>query len=362
MKSKACLHVDLQVFECSGTEISMQNDVIIAVNICTYRRMQQVHKNLEKICHSAFFDKKAEGYYGRLHVFITDNAGEWEESENTFIHIRRNPAGNTGGSGGFQCGIVSIRAYPIKFSHVLFMDDDVEFELESFYILFEFLRFAEKESRERPIAGRMFCADAPEIQYTAAEVWNGGDIRHIGFRKNIEEVEKEPAVEYCAGADYGGWWFCCFPYSFVAENDIMPFFIHCDDVEYGLRCEKKPIILKGVQVWHKTYEYRQNPIIHYYDTRNPLFVNEKYALLPEPQKMLESWKRKITRFHMKGDYASEYYAIKGMEDFLKGVNWLYAIDPERKHKRLQKAQIHKYINAILWRVTERKLRKKYHIL
>lgn len=133
----------------------------------------------------------------------------------------------------------------------------------------------------------------------------------------------------------------------------------CDDVEYGLRCGKTPIILNGIQVWHETYEYRQTPIINYYDTRNPLFVNEKYDLLPKTQIMLDIWKDKITDFHVKKDYESEYYTILGMYDFLKGIKWLEKVDSCKKHKRLQNAKICRYKNSVLWRVTQWKLKRKY---
>ena len=51
--------------------------------------------------------------------------------------------------------------------------------------------------------------------------------------RDVYKRQTQGRVIYDADADYGGWWFCCFPYVFVQENDVLPFFIHCDDVEYG---------------------------------------------------------------------------------------------------------------------------------
>ena len=238
----------------------------------------------------------------------------------TTSHIFHNPKGNVGGSGGFQAGIEAIRASGREYAYVIFMDDDVRFELGSFYKLFDYVQTMPQELMFRPIAGRMYRLDQPEIQYTAAEIWNSGDIKHIGFQKYHSEVEKESEVNVDSCADYGGWWFCAFPYEFVKVNDIMPFFIHCDDVEYGLRCGEAPIIIKGVNVWHEVFEFRQTPIMNYYDTRNPLFVNEKYGLLPEKHELLAKWKEKITGFHVRGDYASEYYTICGLYDNMRGLN------------------------------------------
>lgn len=110
-----------------------------------------------------------------------------------------------------------------KTLHVVFMDDDVEFDISCFYKLFDFLQMVDKENADRPVAGRMFRMDNRQIQYTAAEIWNAGNIRHVGLNKSIEEIQKEPDVEWNSGAEYGGWWFCCFPYEFVRENDVLPF-------------------------------------------------------------------------------------------------------------------------------------------
>lgn len=158
-----------------------------------------------------------------LQVYIIDNACELEESDSEFIHLIHNPRGNVGGSGGYQYGIEVIRNAGKDFTNVVFMDDDVEFDISCFYKLFDFLQMVDKENADRPVAGRMFRMDNRQIQYTAAEIWNAGNIRHVGLNKSIEEIQKEPDVEWNSGAEYGGWWFCCFPYEFVRENDVLPF-------------------------------------------------------------------------------------------------------------------------------------------
>lgn len=336
--------------------------VCIAVNICTYKREESIRHIIEKIRNSLFFQERAASVYaGALYLFITDNAGEMDEIESRHIRLKHNPQGNTGGSGGYQHGIGMIREAGTEFTHVVFMDDDVDFEMSCFYRLYDFLRTVEAEDMDRPVAGRMIRMDNRAVQYTAAEIWNGGHIQHVGFNKDLSEIDSEPWAEYNAGADYGGWWFCCYPWSFVKENDIMPFFLHCDDVEYGLRCRRPPIILKGVQVWHESFEHNSTPLICYYDTRNTLYVNEKYRLQPDAHKVLADWKAKISAYHLHREWDYEYYAIRGMYDFLKGVRWLYRIHPGKYHQRLQRAWVCRYKNSILWRVTESRFKRKYKI-
>ena len=140
------------------------------------------------------------------------------------------------------------------------------------------------------------------------------------------------------------------------KNDILPFFIHCDDAEYGLRHGGRPIVINGIQVWHETFEKRQTPLILYYDTRNSLFVNQIYGFLPEWKTVLEDWKTKITKFHIQRDWATEYYVILAMNDFIKGINWLKRVDPEKYHKKLEKIKSCKIKNAVCWRIVEKRFK------
>ena len=327
-------------------------NINIAVNICTYHRNDFVEHNISKLLQSKFFDLTDRDYYGKLHIFVIDNGCELECHDGDFLHVFHNK--NTGGSGGFQRGIEEIRNSNIDFSYVIFMDDDVKFELDAFYILYDFLVSVPEQYELNPVAGRMFCLDKPDIQYTAAEIWNYGDLKHVEYMRKITPDDYcYGNVVYDSGADYGGWWFCCFPMSFVRTNDVLPFFIHCDDVEYGLRCGRAPIIIEGVHVWHETFDKRQTPIMLYYDTRNPLFVNAIHFPWLDSQAVLNKWHETITSYHVAGDFVSEYYVIRGMLDFLKGLKWLKHVDSERYHRRLLNMKGNKWKNAISWRVAEK---------
>ena len=333
------------------------NDVRLALNICTYKREEFIRHNLSLLLNSKFFNKNETEYFGKLDIFVVDNASEIEFENTMGLHLIHNK--NTGGAGGFQRGIEEIRRYD-NFTHVIFMDDDVRFEMESFYILFDFLRHVDELNANRPIAGRMFDIDNPNIQWTAAEVWNRGMPEHIEFLRDVSDLSNpyiHGKVVMDSQADYGGFWFCCYPVEFVAKNDLLPLFIHCDDVEYGLRCGKHPIIIEGVQVWHETWEKKFNPFMLYYDTRNTLFVNTIYGLFPNPTQVLNNWKETITKYHVMGDFLSEYMVILAMRDYLRGLDWLKRIDSGKHHKKLQNVKTNKYKNAISWRIVQWKYKR-----
>lgn len=323
----------------------MQN-IKLALNICTYKREKEIKSNLDLLYTSSFFNSDDKEHYGRLHIFVVDNASELDFDEHEFIHVIKNR--NTGGSGGFQRGIEEIRKYD-DFSHVIFMDDDVTFELSCFYILFDFLRNVEGEDALRPVAGRMFDKDNPSVQYTSAEIWNGGDIKHVEFMRDISDGSYTPGkVIYESGAEYGGFWFCCYPMSFVRGNDIKPFFLHCDDVEYGLRTGKSPIIIEGVQVWHETWDKKFSPVIVYYDTRNPLFVNEMFGMVADKKEIKKLREERMLFYHYRKDYLSEYMVYLGVRDYFKGKDWLWNLDGEENHKKIQKNRGLKKCLAFVW--------------
>ena len=136
----------------------------------------------------------------------------------------------------------------------------------------------------------------------------------------------------------------------------MPFFIHCDDVEYGLRCGEVPIIIEGVQVWHETWEKKMSPEMVYYDVRNSLFVNKMYGINQNYNQIISEWKNKIGYYHARHKYNYEYMGIKGMADYLKGNEWLSRVDSMEYHSNLQKKKGIKLLNALIWRILTMKIK------
>ena len=319
--------------------------VNFAIVICTYKREELLRKTLQEL------EQVKSVLKEKIEVFVVDNASELSLLQEKWLHLYHNP--NTGGSGGFSRGMDEVVKFYSDFSstHVLLMDDDVMVQPESILRLYSLLSYMKDEHAEDIVAGRMFRLDKPWVQYTAAEIWNGGDLRHIGFELDMGNRENLEKVNDNSGAEYGGWWFCCIPYEFVKDNRPLPFFLHCDDVEYGLRHGGTPIILNGIQVWHETYEYRQSPVVAYYDMRNSLIVNAMYGQLKPKKELLSWWKEKITEAHVEEDYQLEFMLIIGMWDFLKGVKWLKRMDIEKNHvHRICALKIkNKLITAVAWR-------------
>ena len=330
------------------TEDPPDRMISLSLVICTYKRKESLEENLDHIRKDPELRKLFQEK--RFIVRVVDNAKELSDSYGKGIRVYPNE--NTGGSGGFSRGMEeSVKEKKLyQTSHVILMDDDVKLQVESLHRLYALLSHIRPKYAQEPVAGRMFRLDRREIQYTAAEIWNGGDLRHIGWNQDMTVKENLPSMNNNEGAEYGGWWFACYPIEYVEKNRPLPFFLHCDDVEYGLRHGGTPIILNGIQVWHETYEYRQSPVTAYYDTRNTLIVNAMIGKLPPKEIVLGEWKRKISEAHVQGDYLLERMHILGLMDAAKGKKYLYKCQKSKKYAQLYKRRkASKIGNAILWR-------------
>lgn len=335
--------------------------VQLAVNICTYHREQQLLENLRVFQESLFFQTNSK-LYGKLEIVVTDNGRSFRyEADNEYITVCEND-NEGGGSGGFARGLTEIKRKNETFhpTHIVFMDDDVQFQMESFYRLFTFLSLVKREYQDRPVAGRMFRLDSRYIQYTAAEHWNRGNIVHIN--ENLDMTKRSNIWKQEEEGEYGGWWFCTYPAEYALENQPFPFFIHCDDVEYGLRYQKPAIVVKGVQVWHETFEHRITPEIVYYDTRNALAVNAMQGYMRDREQFIGDWKKKLSDYHNTGNQALKYMCILGMDHFIRKKTFYKAKGkiPEFHVKMKERIEILRYFTPLYHRYIECKLRKQYN--
>ena len=333
----------------------------ISLLSCTYKRKKEILRNIQKIKKSRFYRSEDE-LFGKMDLCVIDNGSELEVAEEAYYKLVHNP--NTGGSGGFTRGILEARKDANRYgtTHVIFMDDDVLFLEETFSRLYAFLSLVKEAYQDEVIAGRMFRLDQRNIQYTASEIWNKSQIIHRGYNLDMSDSEHLLNVND-RGGEYTGWWFGCFPMSFVQENLPLPFFLHCDDVEYGLRHGGEPIVLNGIQVWHETAEYRMTSTIAYYDMRNSMIVNTIYDLVTNCDEILISWKEKISEQHINKNFHTERMIIKGMMDYCKGPNYWLALNSTKKNNKLKrKKHVNRYINSFLWRITEIWIKKMFEVL
>ena len=310
---------------CSSSE--PDNNIRLALIICSYGKGEEVLSTTERL--KGINDIK---------IYVVDNKKEIPERESECLTVCHNE--NTGGSGGFAKGLELVRKDwgSYGFSHVIFMDDDAYVNPEAIKRTIALLSYMKDDNTDRSVAGRMFLLEEPWVQYTASEIWNLGDIEHVQSGYDMTRREILPEINKGKGGQYSGFWFSCVPYSFAKDNNPLQLFLHCDDVEYGLRMNREPVILNGIQVWHESPLRRGNRIAAYYDIRNSMIVNslgyDDRSVKEAAGNVLRAWRKRLKIYQDNHDCDSEGMALLAMEHFLEGPEWVYKTDGEKLHQRL----------------------------
>lgn len=306
------------------TEVEAQQEVNLAVVICTCRREKEVIANLERI---SGMDIKE-----RPEIFLIDNGNtltlnmlpEW-------VHLV--PNRNCGGAGGFTRGMMEALKNP-AFTHVILMDDDIILNPDVLRKTGCFLSVVKKEWQDAPLGGALLERDIPWKQFECGAFWNRGEIRGCGQYQDLRKRESLLKNTEVQDWDYGGWWYCAIPVSAIREKGLpLPLFIHRDDIEYGIRLGKL-MTLNGIGVWHEAVIKKLPQMGEYYDIRNMAIVN---AIHHNDWDSRE-WKRFLVKWvagnFLRGRYSYIYLNICGMLDFLKGERWLEESDGVEIHAKV----------------------------
>lgn len=304
--------------------------IMLAAVICTYRREAFVLRNLNAI-RSGIREREPE-LNGCLDVILADNGKSLsipDEPQTVLL-----PGKNCGGSGGFTRGLLA--AYlSRRYTHVLFMDDDIVFESETLARTIRFLQVANQTEQPMCIGGHMLIKDRPTIQYEAGASYVHGWLRPNG--RGVDLAERGALLENARprASQFNSWWYCCFPIKVVDEIGLpLPLFIKADDVEYGLRMQPEVVHVNGIGVWHMAFAEKYSPHLEYYIKRNELLVSAIHG--SGDSVLVSAVKLTGCCFHalqLKQGARIEF-ALRGYDDFLKGPDFLLKTDPEALNTEL----------------------------
>lgn len=289
----------------------------IGIDICTFRRESFVLGNLERIRREVA-EKEDALLHGHLEVFISDNGQTLDAKKlnNDIIHIV--PNRNVGGAGGFTRGMIEIlkaNEQGAGITHVLVMDDDIVFSLDVLYRTYLLLCLRKDKYKNAFVGGAMLRLDKPYHQVENGACWNEGRLISHKANLNLADLRACATNELLEYHEYNAWWYCCIPMSVVRPDNLpLPLFIRGDDVEYGLRNCRQLMTLNGICVWHEPFESKYSSITYYYILRNQVFGE-------------------INRYR----YKNAILLIRGVRDFLKGIDWLKETDAEALHKEVMAA-------------------------
>lgn len=308
-------------------ESAFVREVRLALAICTFRREQYVYENMRRLS-DGDFDRLGDS----LSVIIVDNGGTLDSSLlPQELDISVFPNRNYGGSGGFTRGIIEACRSEKKPTHILLMDDDIQFTCQTVYRTVTFSECAEKEIR---ISAAMLPTDDASVQFEAGAKWTGGEIRHLKSGLKVSERDALFANNEEETPDYGAWWYFMMPLT-VTENGLpFPFFIKTDDIEYGLRSRLDIVTQNGIGVWHEPFASKFSFYLTYYIKRNELVTNifhckrHKRAAV---KKLIKSVGRVLVSY----TYRSADFVFDAYKDFLSGVDFFLATDEEKLNNELR---------------------------
>jgi galactofuranosylgalactofuranosylrhamnosyl-N-acetylglucosaminyl-diphospho-decaprenol beta-1,5/1,6-galactofuranosyltransferase len=343
------------VFEAGwiATNQLANREVSLAIVSCTFKKEKYIKNTVNAILQEQSLHNK------RFKVFVVDNGRTLAEQEFEDERVQLIPNRNLGGAGGFTRGLVEALQEDV-YSHILFMDDDVELEGDVIQKLFSLYEYAESDFA---VAGSMLDLYKKHVLWEAGAVYARSLLESGSLKSGYEPFELAPLKNKLdlqapdslntllleEPVDYGAFWFFAFPKRFVDEIGLpMPFFIKGDDVEYSLRIKQqfqdKLIAFPSIAVWHEPF-YAKFPVWDtYYYFRNFLITHAINGSLGYTDAVKDITKR-ICYTLLFFDYNYAGMLVKAFEDFAKGPEFIKNSDPEALHADiLRLSKIHKNQN------------------
>lgn len=266
-----------------------------------------------------------------FHMFVVDNGRTLDAQALSDEDVTVIPNPNVGGAGGFARGMIAAQDSPVGFTHVILMDDDVRMSVESFKRTFSLLSLVTDEYALACLNGAMLELERPWVHYEdVAYVRKVGGYSRIKLNLDITSqddiVHNEMVdVESVFNArTYGAWWYSCIPVALIEEHGLpMPFFVRCDDVEYGARLNAKYMAMSGICVWHAGFGRRFAPNVACYQyVRNMMAMMALHGDFFDQRVFLFRFWRTCHYLMRTMDYDAASLWLDGMEDYLKGPEFL----------------------------------------
>lgn len=315
-------------------EPSAVRSVRLALCTTTFRKEEFIVPNIEAIKREVL--ESAEPISKAFHMYVVDNGRTLDVKALSDEGVTIIPNANTGGAGGFARGMLA--GLEGDATHLLLMDDDVRVSPESFKRAFNLLSLVNDKYREAFLNGAMLSIEQPTLQYEdVARVREDGVYDKIKPDLHVDRIcdlVKNETIDVEVENAYGAWWFCCIPASAVRKHGLpLPLFIRCDDVEYGMRCQPTMMCMGGICVWHDGFEGRFRAAVDCYQyVRNFLILIAVDNKSSERMFMLR-FLRTFNIYLRSMNYESAELMLDGLEDYLKGPNYLAHVDSEALVKR-----------------------------
>ena len=311
--------------------------VHIAADICTFHREQFVQRNLT-VLKKAILENPDSPLNGHFDVYVIDNGQSLNREDLPSDAVHLYPNINAGGTGGFTRGILEILKDRKKsgYTHIIFLDDDAVLEPDAFLRTYALLSFVREEYEKACISGMLMDLNRPWQLNESGAILDGFRMKPLG---SGIDLRKENSVCECRSlpdSDYAGWWYACYPIGVIREDNLpVPFFIHFDDIEYGLRSEGRVIRFAGISVWHEGQDRRNSQSMLYYDIRNGLVTNALRRAGGDWKNLRDYCCTAILYDSMRYMYESGDLIWNAVRDFFAGPAGFARIAPVEKNQEIR---------------------------
>lgn len=326
-------------------------DVHLAVCTTTFKKEGYIRANIARVRKGILYGGRAgdyarysaESWYDDISTHFTlnivDNGRTLDVNEVSGNGVNVYPNDNAGGAGGFARGM--IEAAKQDATHVLLMDDDVSFSVESFVRTYNVLRIVRDEYKGAFVSGAMMSAIEPEVmsEDTGFMSYDGYchatkpcmrmDVLHdVVTNESFAPPLYRPDCQDLR-QDYAAWWYCCIPIAEVRRRGMpLPLFVRFDDVEYSLRDHndgsRKFITMNGINVWHEPFFSRYDGAVERYQTaRNGLIISHASDVAQESD-FMKMIHRSLQLELKRLNYDDAELVLEGLEDFLDGPDVTFA--------------------------------------
>lgn len=305
--------------------------VNLALASTTFKKESYITGNIELVKEKIFGDEHDDcnGIKDHFHMYVIDNGRTLDAKALSDKHVTVVPNRNVGGAGGFTRGMILAMGQEPAATHVLLMDDDVSVSPESIKRTYNLLRIVNAQYKDAFISGAMLNYNIGDIQTEDVGFMNKkGEFQpqkpplRVTLFEDIIFNEMFQPMKDTKHHSYAAWWYCVIPVSQIRRHGLpLPFFVRCDDAEFGVRCDPKFITMNGIGLWHSPFDVRYNAAVERYQTvRNTLIARFVTGFAPQSDfmgRMHELVRLEAKKF----GYDNAELVLDAFEDFLKGPDF-----------------------------------------
>lgn len=314
-------------------EESQIRDVELALCTTTFKKEEFIERNIGLVKQEILASDDLIAKHFTMHVVDNGRTLEAERLEGEGVIIHPNP--NAGGAGGFARGMIEAMEQEPRATHVLLMDDDVLVSPESIIRTFNLLSIVNDTYVEAFVSGAMMNLDEPNIRWEDMGFvgYDGAfhpikpiarmDVLHDMVANEVFDIPSY--LPKCGDQDehYAAWWYCVIPMTQIERNGMpLPIFVRGDDAEYSRRCKPNFINMNGICIWHLSFHMRYSAAQERYQMVRNTLIDQFTTGFGSEADFIGSFEEMVTKELHKFNYTNAELAIKGLEDFLKGPEWI----------------------------------------